>query len=399
VRGREGYRAVLADRAIRRLLAVSLFGRIGFLMLPLGLIFLAGSAGTAGALVAAFALASALAPVRGRLVDRRGPPALTGFALACAVATWALVLAHAADVPTVVLVALGGLVGLCAPPLGPFTRAVYGHALRERPDLLQRAYGLDSAVEEAAVIFAPLLVALAAGLFSAAAALAIAAAALLAGTVATARTGLAPGRERSGSPGRRTPLPMALWLLIGALGITAASLGAIDIAVPAAAREQGHLNAAGVLIAVMAVATVGGSLVAGRREWRRSAQWRLDALLAALAAGIAVAALATERLLLLGAALIVPGMALGALFATLYLLADRLAPSGSGTRTFAWLVTANNGGLALGAAVAGVLAERSGAHAGLWFGAGCALAGVFPAVAAATMSARELKRAPVSGVR
>jgi MFS family permease len=368
-------------------------------MLPLGLIFLAGSAGTAGALVAAFALASALAPVRGRLVDRLGPPALTGFALACAVATWGLVLAHAADVPTVALVALGGLVGLFAPPIGPFTRAVYGHALRERSTLLQRAYGLDSAVEEAAVIFAPLLVALVSGVLSPEAALTIAAAALLAGTVATARTALAPARERSDSPGGRTPLPATLWLLFAALAITAASLGAIDIAVPAAAREQGHFSAAGVLIAVMAVATVGGSLVAGRREWRRSAQWRLVALLAAMAAGIAVAASATGRLELLGAALILPGFALGALFATLYLLADRLAPTGSGTRAFAWLVTANNGGFALGAAVAGALAQSSGADAGLWFGAVCALTGLFPAAAAATMSAREPKRAPLSEVR
>jgi hypothetical protein len=368
-------------------------------MLPLGLIFLAGSAGKAGALVAAFALASALAPVRGRLVDRHGPPALIGFGAACAVATWGLVLAHAANATTVTIVALGGLVGLVAPPLGPFTRAVYGHALRGRSDLLQRAYGLDSAVEEAAVVFAPLLVALAAGVLSAEAALTIAAAALLAGTVATARTALAPGREHPHAPRRRAPLPIALWLLVSALAITAAALGAIDIAVPAAAREQGHLSAAGVLIAVMAVATVGGSLAAGRREWRRPAQWRIVALLALMAGGIALAASFTGRLSLLAAALILPGAALGALFATLYLLADRLAPTGSGTRTFAWLVTANNAGLALGAAVAGALAEDSGADAGLWFGAACALAGLFPAAAAATMSARELKRTPVSEVR
>ena len=86
----------LRTRPVRRLLVASLVGRVGFLMLPLGLIFLAGSAGTAGALVAAFSVTSALAPVRGRIVDRLGPPALAAFALACAVATWALVLALAA---------------------------------------------------------------------------------------------------------------------------------------------------------------------------------------------------------------------------------------------------------------------------------------------------------------
>lgn len=380
------------------MLAASLSGRVGFLMLPLGLIFLAGSAGTAGALIAAFAITSALAPVRGRIVDRHGPRALTGFALLCAVATWGLVLADTAHAPTVTMVALAAVVGLLAPPLGPFTRAVYGHALRERADQLQRTYGLDSAAEEAAVIFAPLLIALAAGLLSPAAALAIAAAVLLAGTAATARTTLAPRHERAASAGGRAPLSAALWLLIVALAFMAAALGAIDIAVPAAAREHGHLSAAGVLIAVMAVATVTGSLVAGRRQWRRAPQWRLVVLLAVMAAGVALAASATGRLELLGAALIVPGAALGALFATLYLLADRLAPTGSGTRTFAWLVTANNGGLAFGAVLAGALAERSGADAGLWFGAACAAAGLVPAAVAAAMSARELKRLPVSEV-
>jgi MFS family permease len=123
------------------------------------------------------------------------------------------------------------------------------------------------------------------------------------------------------------------------------------------------------------------------------------ALMGLMAGGVALTATATSRLELLAVALLVPGAILGALFATAYLLADRLSPPGSGTRTFAWLVTANNGGLALGAAVAGALAGGSGASAGLWFGAVCALAGVVPAAAAAVMSARVLKRAPVTEVR
>ncbi len=166
------------------MLLASLAGRVGFLMLPLGLIFLAGSAATAGALVAAFSVASALAPVRGRIVDRHGPRALAAFALACAVATWTLVLAVGADAPAVVVVALGGLVGLVVPPLGPFTRAVLGRALRERGERLQRAYGLDTAGEESALIVAPLIVGATAALFSPAAALTLAAAVLLLGTVA-----------------------------------------------------------------------------------------------------------------------------------------------------------------------------------------------------------------------
>ena len=78
------------------------------------------------------------------------------------------------------------------------------------------------------------------------------------------------------------------------------------------------------------------------------------------------------------------------------MLADRLAPEGSATRTFAWLVTANNAGLALGAAAAGALTDRSGADAGLWLGAVFALAAVVPAAAAALLSGRVLTRRPMS---
>jgi predicted MFS family arabinose efflux permease len=144
---------------------------------------------------------------------------------------------------------------------------------------------------------------------------------------------------------------------------------------------------------------VAGSLIAGRRRWRGPPEWRVVALLALMGGGVALTATATASLEWLAAALLVPGAMLGALFATAYVLADRLAPAGSGTRTFAWLVTANNGGLAVGAAVAGALSEGSKASAGLWFGAACAFAGVVPAIAAAVMSARVPDGAPASGPR
>src|SRR4051794_4294318 len=174
-------------------------------MLPLGLIFLAGSAGKAGALIAALSLTSALAPARGRGVDRHGARALTAVAPARAVSAWGLVAARAADAPRAALAALSGLVGLLAPPLGPFTRAAYGRTLRERGDLLQRTFGLDSAGEEAAVVFAPLLVALFAGLLSAEVALAIAAAALLAGTAGAGPRAPRPGSPPSAPPPRGPP--------------------------------------------------------------------------------------------------------------------------------------------------------------------------------------------------
>jgi predicted MFS family arabinose efflux permease len=79
--------------------------------------------------------------------------------------------------------------------------------------------------------------------------------------------------------------------------------------------------------------------------------------------------------------LVVAGMALGALVVTVYVLVDELTPAGAATRTFAWLVTANNGGIALGAVLAGELVRSGGARSGLWLAAGSALVGVPVALA------------------
>ena len=401
----EGYGAVLSERPIRRLLFASLSGRVAFAMLPLGLVLYGsaetGSTTTAGALIAAFAAASAFAPARGRIVDRRGPQALAGFALACAAAVFALVGAASLDAPRPVLVLLAGLAGLFAPPLGPFTRSVWGLALRDREQRLQRTYALDSAGEEAALIVSPLAVAVAIAVASPRAALVVAAVGLLAGTIAAGRSRLAADLAPAAAapPGRAPRLPVALWLMFASLVPTAAALGAVDVSVPAAAREHGSATTAGVLLAAMAIGTVTGSLLAGRREWRWTPISRVIALQVVMALGLALTAAVAMDMWLLGAALVIPGAALGALFASLYLLVDRLAPEGSGTRTFAWLVTANNGGLAIGAAVAGAVSDGAGPEFGLWFGAVCAVGGVIPATLAAVVSAREPVRPPVTRVR
>ena len=269
-----GYGAVLAERPIRRLLFASLSGRVAFSMLPLGLVLYAaaetGSTATAGALVAAFAAASALAPARGRVVDRRGPPALVGLRAGLRRRGVALVLAAALGAPTPCSCSWPGWPGSSAPPLGPFTRSVWGLALREREQRLQRTYALDSAGEEAALIVSPLAVAVVIALASPGAALVVAAGGCWPARSPPAAAGSPPTSPRPPRrrAGRARRLPAALWLVFASLVPTAAALGAVDVAVPAAAREQGSATTAGVLLAAMAVGTVTGSLLTGRREWR-----------------------------------------------------------------------------------------------------------------------------------
>lgn len=385
-----GYGAVLAERPIRDLLLASLCGRFAFNALGLGFVLFAAtetdSIAATGMLIAAFAIATSLAPVRGRVVDRFGPGALAAFAVGCSSSIGLLIVAGQADAPTWTFVLLAGIAGLLAPPLGPFARSVWS-GLREDVARQQTVHALDAAGEEAALIVSPLIVSMLVLVGSPSLALGVCAVGLVVGAAVSGRTSLARALpERHAAPPER--LPGALWLVFIAFLPTAAALGALDIAIPAAATEQGHPAAAGVLEAGMAVGTVAGSLFAGGLGVLVSPSRRVIVTQAVMAGGIAVATLFVTQLVLLGLVLVLPGLALGVLFASLYLLVGRLAPPGSGTRTFGWLVTVNNGGLAAGAAIAGALSETSGPSAGFWLAAGLALAGLGPALGASILSAR-----------
>jgi hypothetical protein len=389
VRDFGGYGRVWADRPVRRLLVASLAGRVAFSMLPLGLVLFAsaetGSTATAGALIAAFGVASAAAPVRGRIVDRRGPPALIGFGAVCAGGLVALYAAGVADAPAAALCALGGVIGAAVPPLGAYTRAVWGGALRARGDLLQRTYALDAAAEEATLILGPLIVAAIVAAGSAGAAVLVAAGGLLAGTVASASSSLVGAVERQRDPETavaRPRIPAPLWLVIASLAGPGAALGTINVAVPALTRSAGAPASAGLLLAALGAGSAVASLVAGRVAWRRPPLVRLRMLQLVLAATLAAAAVSANEPLMVAGVLVVAGMSLGALFVTLYMLVDELTPRGAATRTFAWLVTANNGGLAFGAALAGVVIAARGSAAALWIGVAFALVGMAISIAA-----------------
>jgi predicted MFS family arabinose efflux permease len=113
-----------------------------------------------------------------------------------------------------------------------------------------------------------------------------------------------------------------------------------------------------------------------------------------MAAVLAVAAAVAGMPLALGLVLAVAGAAVGTLFMTLYLLVGELTPPGAATRVFGWLVTANNAGVGLGAAVAGEVVRARGGASGMWLAAGCALLGLPIALGLAVAGSRADMRRP-----
>jgi MFS family permease len=136
-------------------------------------------------------------------------------------------------------------------------------------------------------------------------------------------------------------------------------IGAVEVSLPAFSEAEGHRELAGVLLATWSVGSAVGGFVYGIRPRTTSvAQAHLRyALLLPL--GFLPALLAPSMLAM--AILIIPaGLFIAPLIATRNELASSIAPPGTGTEALTWPLTTLVGGIALGAAAGGALADAEG---------------------------------------
>ncbi|MEU6732330.1 MFS transporter [Streptomyces physcomitrii] len=417
---RPTYRQVLRVPHAARAMAGALLGRLSYGTVPLSLLLAvreaSGSYAVAGTAMALFGLAGvALSPARAAVIDRRGPARpLTALALCYALLLGLLTAAAVGGgVPDAALVALAAAAGAGTPPLGPVMRALWSR-LAPDPELLQRAYSLDSVAEELLYVLGPLLVGLLVAFASPAAGLALSAVLVLVGTlaltsshavrstsggsaacgsaaddgaaddgaaggsaagggaaeggsagaasakatpVAAAPSGAAPGRRSAaarllGGPRRWRSAPLApVALLTGALGV---GLGALDLLVVAFAEEAGAPGAVAWVLAALSAGSAVGGLVYGAVRWRLPLRTRLA--LAAVGLGLVLApAGLTPGPFALALVAALAGVSVAPALTTAYLLADATAPPERRTRAGAWVNTAFNAGAAAGTAAAGLL--------------------------------------------
>ena len=143
--------------------------------------------------------------------------------------------------------------------------------------------------------------------------------------------------------------------------------------IAARAQTQGLPAAAGYIEAALALGSVTGGLLWGRRRHTRTHWTHLAGLIGVLAIGIAICAAVTS-LTTLGTLMAVMGLAIAPLFVVSYLAADELAPEHQQTEASTWVNTANNIGSAAGASVAGLLIDRASISVG--FAAGGVILGL-----------------------
>jgi predicted MFS family arabinose efflux permease len=360
-----GYLALIRTPHVTRLLLGTLLGRLPAgmtaLVIALALRHAGAPYGRIGLATAAYAIAVAVGgPVLGRIVDRSGQPKVLLWSAALAGLGYAL-LALRPGSPVGAPVG-AAVAGLAMPPLEPCLRALWPVVVRE--EQLDTAYAFDSASQQILYVAGPLAVAGIAGWLGPVAALWTAAGlgllgALVVATAAPARAWQAPPRGHG--TGLLGPLrsPGLVLLLIGLAG-AGWTVGAQNILFIAYAEQhRGRLiGGAGTLLALAALGGLLGALGYGAVRWRSGTATRTWVL------ALAMAACYLPLLLLpsagpMAALAALSGVCLAPLLAAAFVLVAELAPAGTVTEAFAWLVTLFATGNALGYAVSGSLVART----------------------------------------
>jgi hypothetical protein len=366
------YAGLLARPGARRAFGAAAVARLSFGMAGLSLLLLihqaTGSFAAAGAASGAFSAGTLTAPVKARLMDRRGQRVtlpLLGLGAAAALLTMAL-LGQAGCGNPAPYVAACAVAGALMPPVGAAMRALWAVIAGDGRNL-ERAYSLDAATEETLFTAGPLLTGLAVTAAGPVLPLLVTAGLLAAGCLLLAAAGpSAPAREPR-RPGLAGPLTVpGFRVLLAIVLVTSLGLGAIDVTITARAVADHHPGAAGCILAAASLGSALGGLAWGKRRHRSRTSTQMTGLLVIMAAGITLAAIAPD-LLLAGVALALTGTVLAPSAVLSYLSAERLA--GPRAEASTWVNTAWNGGLAAGLALAGLAVGRAGTTTPLLAGA------------------------------
>ncbi len=366
------YRAALTAPGAAVPALFSAVGRFPVAMYGLAtLLYVQGATGSfaAGGLVSAASLVGVAlgSVVQGRWVDRLGPtrPLLAAAALFAA-AVAALFTAVEVRAPLAVLVAAALLAGALQPAMPGASRALWGRLI---PPGAGRAaaYNYEAISMEVFFILGPGLAAFLVAAPWPGTGLLVAAVASVVGTVGFALTGAVRGPRPAAATGPRLG-PLGALARPGVRTVALAGLGfglvvgGVEVAVPAVAAEAGSRVLGGVLLSAWSVVSVVAGVAYAVRPWPRPLHLRLPALLAAF--GVLVAAMAaTGSLLSLAVVMLVAGAVITPQLTGQSLALEVVAPEGTATEAFGWVITAITLGVAAGQSVAGWSVETAGAPA------------------------------------
>ncbi|MCK2237647.1 MULTISPECIES: MFS transporter [unclassified Crossiella] len=363
------YRAALSTPAARLPVLAALLGRLPVAMVGLALMLYVrqstGSFASAG-LVSAGALTGAAigSVLQGRLVDRFGPtrPLLTAAALLTLFTTLG-VTAVESGAPVWLLMTIALALGVSQPSVSSSSRSLWSRLLPPGP-ARQAAYSYEAISMEVFFILGPAIAGLLMALPWPGTGVVIGAGSMVIGAVGFALTpAVRAWRERTepragqGLLAVLTPAMRTVALAAFGFGVT---IGFVEIAVPAAATMAGYPSSVGgLLLSLWSVSSVVAGLLYGLRPVPRPMYLRLPVLLAAFSLLLLLLVWQTS-LAGLAIALLVVGTLITPQATAHSIAVDEVAPAGSSTEAFGWVITSVTLGLAAGQSVSGQLIELSG---------------------------------------
>ncbi|MQS11300.1 MFS transporter [Streptomyces kaniharaensis] len=355
---------LLRSPSVTRLLLGSWVGRLpsamAALTIPLALREAGSGYGFVGAAAGSYAIAAAVgSPLLGRLVDRWGQTrVLVPTALLAAAGFVAIALAPSQ--PAAVLVG-AVLAGSMTPPLEPCLRVLWPAIAPEGK--LESAYALDSSAQELVFVAGPLVVTGSVAVWSPTAALYVQALLGLFGVAVVASS--RPSRQwraEARSTDWLGPLRSGrLVTLLSALIGVGFAIGTLNVLVVSYAERWDVPGGAPSLLALNAFGSLAGVLVYGSRSWPGTLANRGLLFAAGLVVGYGLLVLVPPPgymvvLMLLTGAFLAP------MLTVTFVLVGELAPPGTTTEAFAWLVTLFAAGTSLGSAAVGNVLAHTNEH-------------------------------------
>jgi MFS family permease len=380
------YRRALSTPGARGPVVASLFARLPIAMIGLAALLYVqreyGSYGPAGLVSAGTLVGVAVGSVaQGRLMDAFGAtrPMLVVVAVyAGFVTAGCLTIQAHGPVPLLVLLALG--IGAFEPQVGSASRAMWPRLLPAGADR-DAALAYEAISMEVFFILGPGVAGLLAAAPWAGTGLVAGAALMIVGSLAFVLNPTIRGHRPVRGTGSRSVLgalasPGLRTVALAAFGFGVV-VGFVEVAVPASATAAGHEAAGGLLLSLFSVTSVAFGLVYGVRPWPRPMRLRLPALLAGFAALVALLSVPTG-LVGLAVALLVAGCLITPQSTAHSAAVELVAPAGTATEAFGWIVTAVTLGLAGGQSISGQLTAAHGPRPAflLAAGAGLVLAGL-----------------------
>lgn len=370
--------AVAAYRALLRIvgpayIVVAFLGRIPLAMSQLGVLVLVSEAtgryGIAGAAAGVIAVANAIgSPIAGALADRHGQrPIVIVQSIVGAAGLCLIVTVTDADVSRWTIFGAAALAGFAIPQVGPLARVRWRPLTsdaRDQERLVDAAFSYEGSADEASFVLGPALIGVLAIVASPAGAL-LTGAAMLAvfGTwFALHPTARVVEGQRDGDEIRPGPLwTGAFMVLVGAQLLIGMIFGSVQTGTTVLATAAGQAGDAGLIHAVLGIGSViAGLAIAGLPE-------RILYATRMLVSAVGLLVLSSPLLLVdslggLVAVIAALGFAVAPYMISNFALAGVLVPIRRVGAAMTMLAGATGIGYALGAAIAGRLADEGGHH-------------------------------------